>query len=55
LIVLASSRAAQVRFTPARYAGRALLGSEETQLTVAPGETVTVDFELEAIGPPPQS
>jgi hypothetical protein len=28
-----------------------LLGSRERQVTVAPGETVTVDFALEAVAP----
>jgi plastocyanin len=30
-----------------------MLGSKERQVTVAPGETVTVDFELDAIASPP--
>lgn len=31
-----------------------MLGSRERQVTVGPGETATVDFELDAIAPPPR-
>jgi len=31
-----------------------MLGSRERHVTVAPGETATVDFALDAIASPPQ-